>query len=194
VIDDKIASLITQATPDELNKIRIFKSRTEKLLSNSLIQDGFDWSIGLQIDQQGPSFSFQLPSDEAVDSLLMRFRHFWLQSEPCNIIVILNIISRYVPDTRGISESLKESWRMGMLHSTNIIIDDVPLKTEKLIDIWLNAEFFHNDQNKKKTELDNLIDKIDFYSPGFAKFLLVGSVRERRNVIFEVHKLLTKVQ
>gem|GEM_PF-2988806 len=83
---------------------------------------------------------------------------------------------------------------MGMLHSTNIIIDDVPLKTEKLIDIWLNAEFFHNDQNKKKTELDNLIDKIDFYSPGFAKFLLVGSVRERRNVIFEVHKLLTKVQ
>ncbi|GAB6141906.1 hypothetical protein JCM14076_26350 [Methylosoma difficile] len=194
MIDDKIASLITQATPDELKKIRIFKSRTEKLLSNSLIQDGFNWSIGLQIDQKGPSFSFQLPSDEAVDSLLMRFRHFWLQDEPCNLFVILNIINRYIPDARNHTKPLKESWKMGMLHSTNIIIDDVPLTTEKLIDIWLNAEFFHNDQTEKKTELDNLIDKIDFYSPGFAKFLLVGSVRECCNVIFEVNKLLTKVQ
>ena len=192
--DDKIASLITQANPDELKKIRIFKSRAEKLLSNSLVLDSFKSTADLQINGEGHSYSFQLPSEEAFESLLMRFRHFWLKKEPCYFFNILNIVNQYVPDAKNCTQSLEESWKKGLFHSTNIIIDGDLLTAEKVIDIWLNAEFFHNDQNKKKTELDNLIDKIDLNSPGFAKFLLVGSICECCNVIFELNKLLAKVQ
>ncbi len=193
--DDKVSSLIAQANPDELKKIRMFKIRAEKLLSNTLVRDGFKSSADFRINDEGPSFSsFQLPSDEAFESLLMRFRHFWHKREPCNIFNILNIVNRYVPDARSSTQSLKKSWEKGLFYSTSIIIEDVPITSEKLIDLWLNAEFFHNDQDKQ-TELDNLIDKINSISPDpdFAKFLLIGSICECCNVIFELNTLLARL-
>ncbi len=68
MIDDKVSSLITQANPDELKKIKMFKCRAEKLLSNSLVQNKFNPSADLTINYKGSSSSYQLPSDEAFES------------------------------------------------------------------------------------------------------------------------------
>lgn len=156
-----------------------------------MVQDGFKSKADLQINAEGHSFSFELPSEEAFESLLMRFRHFWLQGEPCYFFNILKIVDRYVPDARSNTKFLKESWKKGMFQSTNIIIDGVPLTTEKLIDIWLNAEFFHNEKDKKD-ELDNLINKIELNPSGFVRFFLISSICQCCKVIFELNKLLAK--
>ncbi len=128
-----------------------------------------------------------------LNQLLMRFRHFWLQKEPCNFFNILGIVNRYVTDAHSHTQFLKESWTNGVFHSTNVIIFGSPLKAEKLIDVWFNAEFFHNDDNKK-IELDNLTNEIDLISPGLAKYLLIGSICERCKVISELNKLLEKIE
>ncbi|MBD9355635.1 hypothetical protein [Methylomonas albis] len=192
MIDSKIALLINQAEQKDLDSIRIFKERADKLYCNSIVRREYMPIADLHINHQGVSHRFQLPSEEAFDSLLMTFRHFWLQDEPCNFFKILKIIDRYVPDARNHTKSLKSLWKQGLFHSTHIIIDDVQLTSEKLIDIWLNAEFFHNDKTKR-FELESIINRIDFDSPGFTRFLLIVSIIECCNVIFELNKLLGKV-
>lgn len=193
VIDDEKYSLGMRVSPDELKQIKVFKSRAEKLLNNSLVLGGFKSSADLQINNDGPSFSFELPSEEAFESLLMRFRHFWAQKELCSFNRVRNIVHRHMPHTRERTEALKVAWKKGLFHSSHIMIDGVELTSEKLIDIWLNSEFFHNDE-VKKTELDGLIERIElFHSPQLVRFLLIGSICECCNVIFELNELLEEI-
>jgi hypothetical protein len=197
MIDDKSSSIIAQASPDELKQIRMFKRRAEKLLNNSLVQQGFNSSTDLRIsNEDGPSFSsFQLPPEEAFESLLMRFRHFWLQDEPCKFFNILNIVGRRVPEARDCTKTLKTSWKKGLFHSTTIVIDNAELTSERIIDLWLNSEFFHNDE-PKKLELDTLIERIEesSNSPELLRFILIGSICECCRVIFDLNNLLKKIQ
>jgi hypothetical protein len=191
-IATKIAELITQSSPEELDKIRLFKNRADKLSCNSIIQQGYAPIYDLEINNEGVLDCFQMPSEEALHSLLILFRHFWLQDEPCYFFKILKIIDRYVPEARSQTKLLKEFWKQGLFHSAHIIIDGVELTSEKLIDLWLIAEFFHNDY-AKRIDLDILIGRADIVSPGFVKFLLIGSICECCRVIFEVNKLLGKI-
>ena len=194
MLTEKLVTDIAQASTDELKQIRIFQSRAEKLLSNSLVLSAFASSADLHIDNEfGPTFSFQLPPEESFESLLMRFRHFWHQKEPCNFFKIIKIIGHRVPEARDCTDSLKIAWNKGLFRSTNIIIDNTELTSGKIIDIWLNSEFFHNDE-AKKIELDRLIERIELNSPGFLRFLLVGSICECCNVIFDLNELLKKIQ
>jgi hypothetical protein len=122
----------------------------------------------------------------------MRFRHFWLEKEPCNFFKILKIVSRRVPEARNCTDSLKAEWKNGFFHSTNIIINNTELTSEYIINLWLNSEFFHNVEAEQLT-LDHMIEQIDLISPGFSRFLLVASICECCHVIYGLNELLKKI-
>jgi hypothetical protein len=194
LVDDKLSSLNAKASPSELRQIELFQSRAAKLFNNSLVTNRFNPSADLHIDKEnGSSFSFQLPYEESFESLLMRFRHFWLQKkDSCNFFKILNIVDHRVPQTRNCTASLRIAWNKGLFHSTAIIIDNTELTSKEIIDLWLNSEFFHNVE-AKKLKLDKMINRIDLISPGLSRSLLVGSIFECCNVIFDLNELLEKI-
>ena len=90
------------------------------------------------------SFAFHLVIYMKVrfESLLMRFRHFWLEDEPCRFDKKRKIVGHRVPEARDYTGELKILWKKGLFRSANIVIDDFELTSEKVIDLWLNSEFF----------------------------------------------------
>lgn len=189
MINDEIATLVNKANATELECIRLFKSRAVELSENSLICNGYRSSVDLQFsNEKGPSlFIKSLPSEEAFRSLLLTFRHFWAKTENCYFLRILNIVDRYVPETRKFISELRKLWHQTLFGSTQIIIDDTELTSNTLLDLWINAEYFHNDLLKKQ-ELEELIARLGAIgSPDFAKFLLIGSVCECCNAILRLN-------
>lgn len=185
--------LENKPTHDELNQLVLFKNRVNKLAQNSLFIDGFKPIADLYIDNGIPRFDYQLPSEEAFESLLMRFRHFWLEKELCSFNRIRNIVHRYMPHQRELTDALKISWNQGMFHSVSILNDGVQLTSKDIVDIWLNSEFFHS-QAIEKTKLDVLVMKIESNnSPELVRFFLVVSIFEFCKAIFQLNELVKKL-
>jgi hypothetical protein len=195
LINNEIATLANKANATELENIRLFKRRAVELSENSLIRNSYRSSVDLQLNsEEGPSlFIESLPSEEAFRSLLLTFRHFWAKKENCYFLCILNIIDRYVPETRQFISELRSLWHQALFRSTHIIIDGSELKPNELFDLWINAEYFHNDSSKKQ-ELDRLIARLGAVgSPDFAKFLLIGSVCECCKAILRLNDEFKKL-
>jgi hypothetical protein len=56
----------------------------------------------------------------------------------------------------------------------NLSFNGTDLTASRIFDLWLNAHYFHNDQDKER-ELERLSKAL---SPDFVKFLLANSVTE----------------
>jgi hypothetical protein len=191
MIYTKINTLTTKVTAKELESIRLFKSRAMKLSTNSLIRDGYKLSVGLQLSMEdGHSFNIEsLPSEEAFRSLLLEFRHFWMKRENCYFLRILKILDRYMPDVRNFTDELREIWNQALFGTINIMIDSNQLTPNTLIDLCLNAEYFHNDQSAKE-KLDALHEMLQ---RDFVKSLLVGSVCQCCSAILILNGMLEKL-
>lgn len=192
MIDTKLATLTTTATPKELKSIKLFKRRAIELANNSLIRNGYRLSVDLQLSNvDGHSFDIEsLPPKENFKALLMDFRHFWSNDEPCNFLRILNIVSYYIPEARNITKELKNMWKDALFGSLIIMVDGNQLTPNALLDLWINAEHFHNDSSKKE-ELDALFERL---TRDFVESLLVGAVCQCCNAILRLNGMFEKLE
>ena len=190
-MDTKIAGLTTKATQKELKDIKIFNRRAIELSNNSLIRNGYKLRVGLQIsNEDGPSYDIEsLPPKENFKALLLDFRHFWSNDEPCNFLRILKIVTRHIPEARNITRELKNMWKEALFGSLSIIVDGNPLTPNALFNLWINAEHFHNDSSDRE-ELNALFERL---TRDFIESLLVVSVFQCCNAILRLNGMLEKV-
>ncbi|MEQ1531771.1 MAG: hypothetical protein ABL925_20865 [Methylococcales bacterium] len=190
----KILIPFSDVTEKELECLRLFKRRATQLENNSLILNGYESGVDIQMGQQGHALSIKsLPPEEAFRSLLLEFRHFWAVQEDCRFLRILKIIDRHVPGARVFTAELKSLWNQALFHRSHLVLDGKVLISEQIIDLWINAEYFHNDLTKR-SELRNLISTLEPLGSGdFAKWLLIGSICERCNVIMKLNRALDEI-
>lgn len=88
---------------------------------------------------------------------------------------ILNIAKRHAPDGKEFFASLKNQWNMAIFGGKlNMSFNNKPLTANYIFDLWLNAHYFHNNQEKQR-ELAQLTSTL---TPEFVKFLLANAVTE----------------
>jgi len=65
-----------------------------------------------------------------------------------------------------------------------IKLNNKPVTSGLLLDLWFNAHYFHSDDEKEKA----LFELKAAFSEGFAKYMLLDSILEATKVILKVHE------
>ena len=123
--------------------------------------------IQIQIQIQGEcnspiTINSQLLHDDTITILLHKIRPFILQSEPTYLPSIMNLLSREINDTlvRQYIKQQRENFlnkqdkQAIQLHVTD---SNININSNNILNLWLNAEEYHRDHNKRK-ELKTILD------------------------------------
>ena len=144
----------------QIKKLKLFHERVERLKQNS---DFFvNLSLNLKYDRdkgKGVDVIFKGPDHKTIKSLLLDFRPFIANNEPVNFNHISNLIERHISDRVLIAtlRDIKNAWSTLMqkkdakpIGGLILKLDNVELLSEKNIDLWINGEYFHLDQDKRQ--------------------------------------------
>jgi hypothetical protein len=139
--------------------------------------------VGFRVSVSG------MPEEEAWRSLLLTFRFFCSQNEPAHFHRVVNILRRHSThdELRVYLGHLNDRWKGALfrsamfLHFGNGVVD-----AERILDLWLNAHYFHSDEEKQQ-ELDALLSAL---TPDLTKYMLVDAVMERSRVVLMLGAML----
>lgn len=138
------------------NKLDLFHRRIQQLKQNS---DFFVSShVDIKYDKgKGVHTVFKGPDIKTVKAFLLDFRPFILNDEPVNFDFISNTAYQLASDTtkKNITKA-KKTWgdllerkRETSVGGLRLQIDGQKLLSQTNLDMWLNAEFFHLDADKR---------------------------------------------
>lgn len=137
---------------EEENILKLYNEKVEKLLKHSLLQGEMNLKITF--------FPLTLkigdiePTEEQIESLLIRFRFFYLENESTNFNRVCNLLWKKV-DTKEQKEfimSLRERYNT-ILERSGVVglkINGDRVKPKENISVWLNAFYFHSDEEKRE--------------------------------------------
>jgi len=131
--------------------IKLFRKRFLTLWDNLKdLQLGFI-SINIHKNTNGKyDGNSTLPNLHRLKGFYTDYRHFYLQSERTNIFKFIKYLSS-LTDCNEYHEFLKnekKDFRSMTVENSWLKIDDKKLETAEILDLWFNAEIFHNDVNK----------------------------------------------
>lgn len=141
-----------------MNKqLDLFHNRIERLRGNS---DFFVNScVNIKYEKEkGIHTVFKGPDIKTVKAFLLDFRPFILNDEPVNFDYISNLTYKLALDdisreniakAKIIWGGLLERKRETSIGGLRLQIDGQKLLSQKNLDMWLNAEFFHLDDDKR---------------------------------------------
>jgi hypothetical protein len=136
--------------------------------------------------EKGLWFEATLPPEEQVAEFLMAFRFFYLQKESTHFPAVLGIIGKHTsqPEAREALKVFRRQWEHCLFGNTmNICLNDKPMTSSLLLDLWFNAHYFHSDV-EKEMELTELKKA---FSEDFAKFMLLDSAFEASKVVLKIY-------
>jgi hypothetical protein len=175
--DEVVVRMQSEPTGEEWRAIRTFLRRAKELSESSLVANGYDLSANVSLNAgEPPKFTVcAIPPEEPFRSMLLTFRHFVGNDEPSNFLRVLNLLAKRVPDAREYLDSLRTVWHQALFGGLmNLSFNGKDLTANYIFDLWLNARYFHNDEQKEQ-ELDRLIRA---FTEDFVKFLLANAVTE----------------
>ncbi len=158
-------SVLLPLTDEELEAIQLFQMKalnvaSAKKLQNSIPFCSVSFSSG---DGSVASFNSNTPEMEEIEVLALRFRFFFADKEPTHVFKILNLLSKKATDKWAKNYiSYLRSWHKDFLSLTHVSKQfGYPVKNEEIINLWFNAEFFHQDKNKRNqlNQINSLISK-----------------------------------
>jgi hypothetical protein len=175
-------------TPAERERLQLFIARVEELLERRLVTSG-NLSANLNIKwavDQPLSFRSSEPDDEDLRSFLTVFRQFVMKSEPVFVNYIVNVLMRELAGGiwRQHLDEARNHWTRSFKDgSRKLIINERHLSPETVLDWWINGQYFHSDERKRK-ELASL----DPMSRVFARSNFLGAlVDTTRYVAYVAH-------
>ena len=182
-------------TPEEWRCLAEFKRRAAELRAAKVFstRDVLKASIsvsegdGFKVDVTG------LPDEDALRSLLVTFRLFFLNDEPSNFRRVVNILTKHTKHDalRVYLGQLRDRWKGALFRSAMFLhLDDGVVDAERILDVWLNAHYFHGDQEKEQA-LEALKASL---TPDLIRYMLVDAVVERSRVVFTLHSMLENLE
>ncbi len=131
-----------------------------KGIKSHKINKGWGYSVGWSVDGSGDIVQFDEPDEEELRSYLLDVRKLVLGRSPYKIETIRNIVRKVLTDdivikqVDAIGRNYKEMFREPLRWFRNRT-GRVDLQPSQIVDIYLNAEYFHDDV-EKKMKLDKL--------------------------------------
>lgn len=174
-------------TDEEWKVLKLFCDKARRLAATRIGSgqtDGIRGRIRYELNR-GLWFEAELPPEELIAEFLMAFRFFYLQKEPTHFHNILGLIGKHSND-ENVREALKvfgKQWNNCLFDKVmNIAYNDKPITSSLLLDLWFNAHYFHQDEEKEK-QLKQLILG---FSEGFAKHMLLDAAFEATKVVYKL--------
>ncbi|MDD4938127.1 MAG: hypothetical protein PHX34_03925 [Candidatus Shapirobacteria bacterium] len=173
---------------NKIKKLKLFHKRILQLKEN----DGFliNTRVNLKSSKEnGSTAEYVGPDKKTVKAFLVDFRPFVLNDEPVNFDHISNIIIKSISSGSIKEETLKTKkvWNEILDRKDNsptrgmsLQIDGKTLLSNKNLDLWLNANFFHTDE--KKQELLTYINNNPLGQISY--FLFISLVQDLTQLLF----------
>jgi hypothetical protein len=201
-------------TEQEWRCIEIFQKRVQQLAETSLLSSNktkisahFNFEVGKPLE-----FQSNIPLEKDFKELVYAFRFFYLQTEPCQFLKVVNIISKHSSDNDIVVQKMrdyKNRWKRSLFDEKILFFDikntektagskvldlktlDVKKNGEKLaaskiLDLWYNAEYSHSDENKEK-ELEKLNQCLSF---NLSKHMFVDVVVTLSHIVLEFYNVV----
>lgn len=178
-------------------KLDLFHKRIQQLKSNS------DFFVSSRVDikydkGKGIHTVFKGPDIKTVKVFLLDFRPFILNDEPVNFDYISNMAYQLTSDTatkKNIAKS-KKTWsdllerkRETSVGGLRLQIDGQKLLSQENLDMWLNAEFFHLDDDKR-----DLMERISSNPMGqLSYFIFIDLLQRLSELLFWFDKNVIEV-
>lgn len=126
-----------------------------------------------------------LPCNFRLKGLYVDFRHFYLNDEVTNLGRVANYLAKICVNDkyREFIKNEKKGIKSGLIESGYFEFDSKKITTKELLDIWFNAEIFHNDAAKAS----KLIEWLDVFKEDTAESLLYMAVYDHILVIKNIN-------
>ena len=183
----------TRLDESEWNVLRMFCEKVRRLMGTRIGSGQCDIKGNINYERdKGLTFKAQLPPEEQIAEFLMAFRFFYLEKEPTHFPKVLGVIGRHTDDqeARTALKLFGQQWRDCLFgKAMGIEYNDKPITSALLLDLWFNAHYFHQDEDKER-ELRKLIEG---FSEPFAKYMLLDSAMEATKVVYKVYDGLKEI-
>ena len=143
-------------TDEELQRLRLFVDVCKKLSKKSFIKNGRSVRITIRLTPEGLAPTVDGPDEEVVESYLPTLRKFYADDEPTFVPSILNLMSRqvaYEPFRKEVAD-VRAYWKTVTRtpgdNQLSIRVRRRRLSPGAFLDLWLNGEVFHSDQDKRQ--------------------------------------------
>ncbi|MEE8186727.1 MAG: hypothetical protein V3T99_03580 [Nitrososphaerales archaeon] len=146
-------------------RIQVFLDCVEELRRRPFILEGlYEFKFHIEADRETGEvrYSFNEISEEQFRSFLLTFRKFIMSNEPSNIDSVLNacIGAVYNGETEVLRllKEFKAIW--GYQYRTGVVqmkVEHRNLTPEYVLDLWLNGQYFHSRDIRKRSELKELL-------------------------------------
>lgn len=138
-------------------RIKLFRQRFAELWDN--FQDlklGVMTGTFARESEGAYSGGFNLPNRHRLKGLYVDFRHFYLNDEPSNARGFSKYLATLTPDAdyRQFMKAQRNKLRSEFIEQGWFMHKGQPFTTKQILDIWFNAEIFHNDPQKTATMLE----------------------------------------
>lgn len=176
-----------QLTDDDWKVLKFFCDKARRLAATRIGSgqtEGISGNIRYEITK-GLWFEAKIPAEELIAEFLMAFRFFYLEKEPTHFPRILGLIGKHTSDSdaRKSLKVLGKQWNDSLFRKAlNITYHGKPITSGLLLDLWFNAHYFHQDEEKER-ELKELIKG---FSEEFGKYMLLDATFEASKVVFNV--------
>ena len=167
----------------------LFIQRARELEQTRLIKNKPDLNWSMNFNSEGEaSFTSQEPDEEDVRSFLLTFRQFVSDNEPIHLYRMHNLLyqrltdedlKKYLVDARGALKFAEQGSGITVVHN------DVEVTPERLLDLWINGVYFHNDQDKRQVLEDLLLHPALMARHRFLSFMLKAT-----QIIFYIGNLI----
>ena len=184
-----------QLSENEWDKLDLFLRRFEQLertrfYSNPKLKN-IQYKIkGEKVDKGFQTrFEIKVPDEETIKSFLLSFRVFYMEGEHTNFYSICNLLYKKILDKKVRNDlvTIRSNYTKA-LNTSFIRINFLgkSYSSKDIVDLWLNAEYFHTDIEKVK-ELDKIV-----ISPGKSLFfyLLIDAVTTLTNQISMLKEII----
>jgi len=172
---------------EDWDVLTAFCRKAERLIATKVVSSGgSDIKGGVRYGQEkGLWFEAQLPPEELVAEFLMAFRFFYLKKERSYFLRALGVLGKHVddPEVRQHFARLRQRWENGLFgNAMSIQLNGQPMTAALLLDLWLNAHYFHADEEKAE-KLDKLNQA---FSTEFSKYMMLDGAFEAAKAVFVV--------
>ncbi len=129
-------------TPEEWRCLAQFKRRALELKSAKMLSRGEVMRASLSVTE-ADGFKVEvtgLPDEDALRSLLVTFRLFFLNDEPTNFRRVVNILTKHTEHEalRAYLGHLRERWKGALFTSAMFLhFNEGVVDAERILDVWL---------------------------------------------------------
>lgn len=149
---------------DPCSRLQLFIQRAKELHNRRFAISGYPFKFHIYTDKENQKITYEIvekPDEEDLRAFVLDLRRFISEREPVFIRRIFNDCEKYLQDEkikqniRDIKSAWVFLWEKGLIQMSS---GGKNLPPEKVMDLWINGQYFHDDIDKKE-ELEQLLNE-----------------------------------